>query len=115
FHVLDGLVEQLADQKPADRVQGGLLAVEVEIALTSRSQLHQPFFVGQLQYDLFQFIPVTHLCSAPPQKLPSVATPQAHGIQPDNLRQNRPYRNLCYPARPISTGHPRTNTPRNRR
>ena len=96
FNILDRFIEEFADQKAALGMQGGLLAVKVKIALATRSQLYQPFFVGQLQDDLFQLFAITHIYRTPPQIVPSAALPQVWGMQPDNLRQNRLYRNWCY-------------------
>ena len=63
-HILDRLVKEPADQEAPLGVQGGLLAVEVEIALPARGQGHLPFFVGKFDDDLLELFTIRHyICS----------------------------------------------------
>ena len=67
FHIrrtsLIASIEKLADQTAPFGMEGGLLAVEIKIALPPGGERHEAFFVGQLQYDLLQSFPLGHIIS----------------------------------------------------
>ncbi len=50
------LPEGLADEQPAAGMQGGLLAIEIEVAFAPGSQRNLALLIGQLPDDAHQFV-----------------------------------------------------------